>query len=75
MKTAWPRPGHTGRDGFIVIQLGGLIHYPLARQGDDGDTGRSVPRVAREDNLGAFELDGVLTVADDATELLSFLER
>ena len=31
--------------------------------------------VAREDDLGAFELDRVLAVANDASELLSILER
>ena len=47
----------------------------LAGQGDDRDARWSIPLIAREDDLGALELDGVLAVANDASELLSFLER
>ena len=47
----------------------------LAGQGDERDSRGSIPLVAREDDLGAFELDRVLAVANDTSELLSFLER
>ena len=46
----------------------------LARESDDNDPRGSVPLVAREDDLGALELDGVLSVPDDTAELLPFLE-
>ena len=47
----------------------------LAGQGDERDSRGGIPLVAREYDLGAFELDCVLAVANDASDLLPFLER
>jgi hypothetical protein len=58
--------------------LAGDANHPanavLAREGDDDDTGRSVPRVAGEADPSAVEIDGILAVAGDATELLALFE-
>ncbi len=42
--------------------------------GEDGDFRGREPLIAREDELGALELDGVRPVPNDALELLSFFE-
>ncbi len=47
----------------------------LAGQGDVRDSRGGIPLVAREDDLGAFELDRVLAVANDTSEPLALPER
>ena len=55
------------------------VHFPGAGSGlfcrATDKLGGSEPLVAREDDLTALELEGVLPVPDNALELLAFLER
>ena len=46
----------------------------LAREGDEDDTRQSAPGVVGGADRGALEIDGILAVAGDATELLALFE-
>lgn len=71
-----PRPPLRLQHGLAMFVEGAdhSSNVVLARQSDDGDPWGRVALVAGEDDLGALELDGVLAVTHDTTELLPFLE-
>ena len=72
-----PRPpvGLEHLEAVEVELVDELANVVLAHQSDDADLRRSEPLGRGEDDLSPFHLDGVLAVADDASEPVALVIR